>query len=91
MKISGKCSALILALIILASLTVSGFVMNTKQGYHEDELLNYNLANSPQLLLEDDVKANLANGSMKTRKISTHFWRSATTIVLTTVWCITTR
>ena len=66
MKISGKCSALILALIILASLTVSCFVMNTKQGYHEDELLNYNLANSPQLLLEDDVKANLANGSMKT-------------------------
>ena len=66
MKLTGKLSALLLALIILASLTVSCFVMNTKQGYHEDELLNYNLANSPQLLLEDDVKAKLADGSAKT-------------------------
>lgn len=66
MKLTGKLSALLLVLIILASLTVSCFVMNTKQGYHEDELLNYNLANSPQLLLEDDVKAKLADGSAKT-------------------------
>lgn len=66
MNLTGKLSALLLALIILASLTVSCFVMNTKQGYHEDELLNYNLANSPQLLLEDDVKAKLADGSAKT-------------------------
>lgn len=66
MKISNKITAVALAVIVAASLLVSCLVMNTKQGYHEDELLNYNLANSPELLLEDSVKADLSDGTPKT-------------------------
>lgn len=66
MKLSNKTSGIILAVIIVVSLAVSCLVMNGKQGYHEDELLNYNLANSPELLLEDEVKAKLSDGSAKT-------------------------
>ena len=66
MKISNKVACMVLAVIIAASLAVSAVFMNMKQGYHEDELLNYNLANSPQLLLEDSVKADLSDGSPMT-------------------------
>ncbi len=63
MKISNKVAAVVLAVLIAASLAVSCLMMNTKQGYHEDELLNYNLANSPELLLEDIVKAKMSDGT----------------------------
>ncbi len=63
MKISNKVAAVVLAVLIAASLAVSCLMMNTKQGYHEDELLNYNLANSPELLLEDSVKAKMSDGT----------------------------
>lgn len=63
MKISNKVAAVVLAVLIAASLSVSCLMMNTKQGYHEDELLNYNLANSPELLLEDSVKAKMSDGT----------------------------
>lgn len=66
MKISNKAASVVLAALIVVSLAVSCFFMNTKQGYHEDELLNYNLANSPELLLEDSVKATLSDGTAKT-------------------------
>ena len=66
MKISNKAASVVLAALIVVSLAVSCFFMNTKQGYHEDELLNYNLANSPELLLEDSVKASLSDGTAKT-------------------------
>lgn len=50
MNISKKTSRIILAAIILASLLISVFFMFSKQGYHEDELLTYNLANSSKQL-----------------------------------------
>ena len=46
MKLSNKITGLILALIVVLSLGVSTLFMLQKQGYHEDELLTYNLANS---------------------------------------------
>ncbi len=63
MKISNKAASAALAVLIILSLAASCFFMSTKQGYHEDELLNYNLANSPDLLLEDSVKNALSNGT----------------------------
>ena len=53
MIISEKKSRGILAVIILISLCISVFFMFTKQGYHEDELLTYNLANSSKQLATD--------------------------------------
>lgn len=50
MKIDNKKTGLILTLIILASLAMSVFFISGKQGYHEDELLTYNLANSSKQL-----------------------------------------
>ena len=50
MKLSDKKANLILALIIVISLCISTCFMLTKQGYHEDELLTYNLANSSKQL-----------------------------------------
>lgn len=50
MKLSDKKANLILALIIVISLCISTAFMFTKQGYHEDELLTYNLANSSKQL-----------------------------------------
>lgn len=53
MTVSNKKSAVILSVIIIISLAVSTFFMMGKQGYHEDELLTYNLANSSKQLLTD--------------------------------------
>ncbi len=53
MKLSNKTASLILALIILVSLGVSTYFEFTKQGFHEDELLTYNLANSSKQLNTD--------------------------------------
>ena len=50
MTISNKISRIALAAIIVVSLCISAFYLNTKQGYHEDELLTYNLANSSKQL-----------------------------------------
>lgn len=66
---SEKKSRIILAVIILISLCFSVFFMFTKQGYHEDELLTYNLANSSKQLATDgwntaqDMNEYLAAGS----------------------------
>lgn len=53
MNLSSKKTSVILAVIILLSLAVSTFFMASKQGYHEDELLTYNLANSSKQLSVD--------------------------------------
>ena len=53
MKISDKKAGIILAAIIIVSLCVSSFFIVTKQGYHEDELLTYNLANTQKHLNVD--------------------------------------
>ena len=50
MTISNKISRIALAAIIVVSLCMSAFFLNIKQGYHEDELLTYNLANSSKQL-----------------------------------------
>lgn len=50
MKLGKKTTTLILAAIILISLCISTVFMMRKQGYHEDELLTYNLANSSKQL-----------------------------------------
>ena len=50
MKLSNRTSRVILAVIIVLSLGVSVFYMSLKAGYHEDELLTYNLANSSKQL-----------------------------------------
>lgn len=50
MKISNKVSRIVLAAIMIVSLSVSFVFMAVKQGYHEDELLTYNLANSSKQL-----------------------------------------
>lgn len=53
MKINNKKAGVVLACIILLSLVVSTLFMASKQGFHEDELLTYNLANSSQQLSID--------------------------------------
>ena len=53
MKISNKKAGVILAIIIAVSLVISTIFMFSKQGYHEDELLTYNLANSSKQLNVD--------------------------------------
>lgn len=53
MKIDNKKAGIILTVIILISLAISTFYMYSKQGYHEDELLTYNLANSSKQLNTD--------------------------------------
>ena len=53
MKLSNKTANIILAIIIVLSLCVSTYFEFTKQGYHEDELLTYNLANSSKQLNTD--------------------------------------
>lgn len=53
MTVSNKRSGIILSVIIIISLAISTFFMLGKQGYHEDELLTYNLANSSKQLLTD--------------------------------------
>ncbi len=50
MKLSNKTSVLILAVLIVVNLAISVFYVTAKQGYHEDELLTYNLANSSKQL-----------------------------------------
>ena len=50
MKLSNKTSQIVLAAIIVISLAISCVFMAVKQGYHEDELLTYNLANSSKQL-----------------------------------------
>ena len=50
MKLSNKTAGIALAVIILISLCISCAFMAAKQGYHEDELLTYNLANSSKQL-----------------------------------------
>lgn len=52
-SLSNKTSYIILTVIILVSLALSTFFMFTKQGFHEDELLTYNLANSAHQLTTD--------------------------------------
>ncbi len=53
MQRSKKITCIALAVIILISLAVSFAFMAVKQGYHEDELLTYNLANSSKQLSVD--------------------------------------
>lgn len=53
MKIDNKKSRIILTIIIIISLAISTLYMTAKQGYHEDELLTYNLANSSKQLNVD--------------------------------------
>ena len=60
---------MVLAVIIIVSLSVSFIFMAVKQGYHEDELLTYNLANSSKQLgvdgewnLPDDFNEYLTAG-----------------------------
>lgn len=53
MKIDNKKAGIILSVIIILSLAISTFYMATKQGFHEDELLTYNLANSSKQLSVD--------------------------------------
>lgn len=53
MTVSNKRSGIILSVIIIISLAISTFFTLGKQGYHEDELLTYNLANSSKQLLTD--------------------------------------
>ena len=53
MKLSDKHSRIILAAIIIVSLVISTMYMMAKQGYHEDEFLTYNLANSQKQLAVD--------------------------------------
>ncbi len=50
MKVSNKTARIILAVLIIVSLCISTFYIATKQGYHEDELLTYNLANTQKQL-----------------------------------------
>ncbi len=50
MKLSNKTARIILAVIIIISLSISTFYMTVKDGFHEDELLTYNLANSSKQL-----------------------------------------
>ena len=50
MKLDTKKTRIILTILIIISIAISTFYMTTKQGYHEDELLTYNLANSSMLL-----------------------------------------
>lgn len=50
MKISSKTSRIVLMFIIVLSLAISTLFMANKQGFHEDELLTYNLANSSKQL-----------------------------------------
>ena len=50
MRIGNRVSRIVLAVIIAASLALSFYFMQVKQGYHEDELLTYNLANSSKQL-----------------------------------------
>ena len=53
MKIDNKKSGIILAIIIIITISISTAYMFAKQGYHEDELLTYNLANSSKQLNVD--------------------------------------
>lgn len=53
MKIDNKKARIILAVIIVVSLVISTVYMFSKQGFHEDELLTYNLANSSKQLNVD--------------------------------------
>lgn len=53
MAINKKVSKIALIIIIVLSLVISTCYMFTKQGYHEDELLTYNLANSSKQLNVD--------------------------------------
>lgn len=53
MEVNNKKSRVILAVIIVLSLAISTFFMISKQGFHEDELLTYNLANSSKQLQTD--------------------------------------
>ena len=50
MKLNNKKTAIFLAVVIVLSLTISTFYMVSKQGFHEDEILTYNLANSSKQL-----------------------------------------
>ena len=50
MRIGNRVSRIVLAVIIAVSLALSFYFMQVKQGYHEDELLTYNLANSSKEL-----------------------------------------
>ncbi len=62
-----KIKAIILTLTILLSTAVSAFFMYSKQGFHEDELLTFNLANSSvqinpsnDFITPDDINAYLS-------------------------------
>lgn len=50
MNLSNKMTRILVAVIIIISLGISTFYMTVKSGYHEDELLTYNLANSSKQL-----------------------------------------
>lgn len=50
MKLNNKKTAILLAVVIVLSLTISTLFMLSKQGFHEDEILTYNLANSSKQL-----------------------------------------
>lgn len=53
MDINNKLTKILAAAVILVSLCISVFFVTVKQGYHEDELLTYNLANSTASLKVD--------------------------------------
>lgn len=53
MKLDNKKTGICLVILIVLSLVISTFYISTKQGYHEDELLTYNLANSSKQLNTD--------------------------------------
>lgn len=52
MNIKNK-TGILLALCIVLSLLLSIFYMTQKQGYHEDELLTYNLSNTSKQIISD--------------------------------------
>lgn len=53
MNIKNRTAKIMLVAVIILSLAISTFYVCIKQGYHEDELLTYNLANSTSSLSVD--------------------------------------
>ena len=69
MQLGNKITRILLAAVIVVSLALSFWFLSVKQGYHEDELLTYNLANSSKQLgvdgewnTPDDFNAYLTAG-----------------------------
>lgn len=74
MQLGKKSTRIWLAVIIIVSLALSFIFMAVKQGYHEDELLTYNLANSSKQLGVDgewNSPEDLLNTSPRASTVST--------------------